>query len=270
MARQVGHLRYKGALGEVTHFKIKGLDGDFAGTKGGASAEQIKNSPSFARTRENNMEFGAAAKVGQSLRQGVNQLMSQMSDPQLTGRIVALMKEINREDKIGLRGERSFLISNQGVKLVNFQFNKNFSFKSAFKAPLVLSKTVGRDSSTLVIAAFDAKLGLKAPDGATHFRMINALSVLSDFTYNANSKSYEPTDIELNELSKVSYSDYLDVKTVLDQGISLTCTLDLPDGLELNPGVSVLNSIGIEFYIQSGEVYCPLNAGSALKVQKVY
>ena len=35
MARQTGPIKYKGTLGEVRHFKIKGLKGDFAGLKGG-------------------------------------------------------------------------------------------------------------------------------------------------------------------------------------------------------------------------------------------
>ena len=50
MARQTGHIKYKGTLGEVRHFKIKGLNGDYAGLKGGASGDQIKNDPKFVRT----------------------------------------------------------------------------------------------------------------------------------------------------------------------------------------------------------------------------
>ena len=37
MARQVGHIKYNGTLGDVRHFKIKGLRGDYAGLKGGPS-----------------------------------------------------------------------------------------------------------------------------------------------------------------------------------------------------------------------------------------
>lgn len=42
MARQSGPLRYKGTLGEIRHFKIKGMQGDFVGLKGGPSAEQVR------------------------------------------------------------------------------------------------------------------------------------------------------------------------------------------------------------------------------------
>ena len=70
MARQKGHIKYVGTLGEVRHFKIKGNEGYFAGLKGGPTAEQIKNDPGFIRTRENMSEFAACANAGKSLRVG--------------------------------------------------------------------------------------------------------------------------------------------------------------------------------------------------------
>ena len=39
MAKQKGHIKYKGTLGDVRHFKIKGLPGFYAGLKGGPTAE---------------------------------------------------------------------------------------------------------------------------------------------------------------------------------------------------------------------------------------
>ncbi|MFZ2430932.1 MAG: hypothetical protein WAW57_07295, partial [Lutibacter sp.] len=59
MARQKGHIKYVGTLGEVRHFKIKGNQGYFAGLKGGPTGEQVKTAPSFIRTRENMAEFAA-------------------------------------------------------------------------------------------------------------------------------------------------------------------------------------------------------------------
>lgn len=50
MARQLGHVKYKGTIGEIRHFRIKGMTANFAGLKGGAYGDQIKNDPSFVRT----------------------------------------------------------------------------------------------------------------------------------------------------------------------------------------------------------------------------
>mgnify|MGYP003611385642 CR=1 FL=1 len=106
MARQKGHIKYVGTLGEVRHFKIKGNEGYFAGLKGGPTAEQIKTSPSFIRTRENMAEFAACANAGKSVRVGLSSLMKQMSDSQLTGRLTAIMKKINIEDGSEARVEK--------------------------------------------------------------------------------------------------------------------------------------------------------------------
>ena len=75
MARQKGHIKYVGTLGEVRHFKIKGNEGYFAGLKGGPTAEQVKTAPGFIRTRENMSEFAACANAGKSVRIGLASLI---------------------------------------------------------------------------------------------------------------------------------------------------------------------------------------------------
>ena len=67
MARQKGHVKYVGTLGEVRHFKIKGNTGYYAGLKGGPTAEQVKTAPGFVRTREIMSEFAAGAMAGKSV-----------------------------------------------------------------------------------------------------------------------------------------------------------------------------------------------------------
>ena len=59
MARQKGHVKYVGTLGEVRHFKIKGNTGYFAGLKGGPTGEPVKTTPGFVRTRQNMSELPA-------------------------------------------------------------------------------------------------------------------------------------------------------------------------------------------------------------------
>ncbi|WP_313215145.1 hypothetical protein [Soonwooa sp.] len=57
-------MKYVGTIGHVRHFKIKGLEGFFAGMVGGPTAEQVKSSLEFERTRENMNEFVGCAKTG--------------------------------------------------------------------------------------------------------------------------------------------------------------------------------------------------------------
>lgn len=268
MARQSGPIKYKGTLGEVRHFKIKGLKGYFAGLKGGPSGEQVKTAPEFERTRENMNEFGGCAAAAKSVRVGLSQLMKQMSDPQLTGRLTAIMKKINLEDQTEARGYRAILVSTQGQYLNGLNFNKNISFDSVFYAPFSLTNTPTRDSADLTVAAFNPLNFINAPAGATHFRLINAISVISDYAYNSTSNIYEPVNAALNELSDVAYSGYLDLATPIATSTTITATL--PGSPSMTADVSVLNSIGIEFYQQVGVDYYLFNSGNALKIQTIF
>jgi len=268
MARQLGHVKYKGTIGEIRHFKIKGMTGNFAGLKGGATGDQIKNDPGFVRTRENMNEFSACARAGRSVRMGLNLLMKQMSDAQLTGRLTAIMKKINLEDQTEARGYRAILVSTQSRYLLGLNFNKNFSFDGSFIAPFSLENNEERNSSTMTIPAFSPTKSVIAPAGATHFRLINAVSVISDFSFNATTGIYEPIQPELNETSNVAYSAYLDLK--LEIAAPTVITSAFAGAIDMTEDVTVLNSIGIEFYQKAGNDYYLLNAGHALKIQSTF
>ena len=267
MARQKGHVKYVGTLGEVRHFKIKGNDGYFAGLKGGPSAEQVKTAPGFIRTRENMSEFAACANAGKSVRIGLSALMKQMTDSQFTGRLTAIMKKINIEDGSEARGQRAVLVSQQPQYLKGLDFNRNISFNGIFSAPFTLTPNVDRNESVLSIPAFNPLNYLNIPSGATHFRIINALAVVSDFVYNSATSAYEPADALLNELSNIGYSAYTSVNAVTPL-IDIIATL--PGAPTLTPDISVLGCVGIEFYQEVGGNYYLFNAGNAMKVQEVF
>lgn len=267
MARQTGLVKYSGTMGGVRHFKIKGLDGDFAGLAGGPTAEQINNDDAFIRTRENMSEFGGCASAAKSIRVGLAQIMKQFSDSRLTGRLTAIMKQINLNDTTNARGERSIEISANQSVLAGLNFNENLSLSGIFNAPYSLSNTVARDSATFTIPAFNPANLISAPAGATHFRLVNAITVSSDWQFNSSTGNYEPTDAALNELSNIQYSGYLDLNAVT---ALTTVTTTLPGSPSMTATVSVLNCIGIEFYQQVGSNYYLFASGNALRVDTVF
>lgn len=268
MARQTGALKYKGTLGEVRHFKIKGLTGHFAGLVGGPSGEQIKTAPEFARTRENMNEFGGSATAAKAVRVSLSQLIKQMGDSQLTGRLTGIMKKINKEDLTEARGYRAILISQQGQYLKGLSFNKNVNLDGIFVAPFSLSNTPARDAGTLTVPAFNPANLVNAPAGATHFRLIQALACISDFAHNATTKIYEPIDQANNELANVAYSGYIDLSAPVATSTVVTATL--PGSPTLTADASVLQCIGIEFYQKVGANYYLFNSGNCLKIQEIF
>ncbi|TKK65435.1 hypothetical protein FC093_20200 [Ilyomonas limi] len=268
MARQTGLTRYSGTMGGVRHFKIKGLSGDFAGMVGGPSGDQILTAPEFERTRENMNEFGGCATAGKSIRTGLSQVIKQMSDPQMTGRLTGIIKKINIEDETEKRGRRAILISQERQYLTGFAFDRNVSLEGVFTAPYTLNNTPARDSGTLTVAAFNPANLVNAPAGATHFRLIVALACISDFEYNDQTGSYEPIDAANNELSYVAYSGYLDLSAAIATSTVVTATL--PGSPTLTADASVLFCVGIEFFQQVNSEYYLFNSGNALKIASIF
>jgi hypothetical protein len=267
MARQTGPLKYSGTIGDIRHFKIKGLKGSFAGLIGGPTAEQIATAPEFARTRENMNEFGGCALTGKAVRVGFASVLSNMADPQVTGRLTAIMKKINLEDGSEARGQRAVLVSAVPQYLVDFEFNRNRSFDGTINAPMTITPSVDRDESTLDVPIFNPLNYTNIPAGATHFRIINAIAVISDYAYNATSKVYEATDPSLDKLSAVAFSDYLPVNALTTvQSIVAT----LPGSPTMTASVSVLNAVGIEFYQEVNSNYYVFNQGNAMKIKQIF
>lgn len=267
MAQQKGHVKYIGTLGEVRHFKIKGNSGYFAGLKGGPTGEQVKTAPGFIRTRENMSEFAGCAMAGKSVRVALSALMKQMTDSQFTGRLTAIMKKINIEDGSEARGQRAVLVSQQPQYLKGLDFNKNISFNGILSTPFTLTASVDRNESVLSIPSFNPLSFLNIPSGATHFRIINALAVVSDYVYNGTINSYEPADPFLNEMSVIAYSDYTPINQITP---AIDVIASLPDAPTITTDVAVLGCIGIEFHQEVGSTFYLFNAGNAMRIHDVF
>lgn len=267
MAKQTGVVRYSGTLGGIRHFKIKGLDGDYAGLIGGPSAEQIFNDEAFVRTRENMTEFGGCASAARTIRVGLSQLMRHMSDSRLAGRLTALMKEVQLSDTASPRGQRSILISNAVGSNISLNYDKDVALTGIFNAPYTLSNTPTRTSATFTVPAFTPANRITAPAGATHFRLVNAINVVSDWVYASDTGNYEPTDPTLSELSDVQYSAYLDLNATTP---IVTITTNLPGAPTMTSSASVFNNIGIEFYQQVGSNYYLFSSGNALQGVSIF
>jgi hypothetical protein len=177
------------------------------------------------------------------------------------------MKQINLEDITSPRGERSIEISANQSVLKGLNFNENLSLSGIFNAPYSLSNTPARDSATFNIPGFNPANLISAPAGATHFRLVNAIAVASDWVYNSATGKYEPTDASLSELSDIQYSGYLDLNVAVPL---TTITSTLPGSPVMTPSVSVLSCIGIEFYQQVGPNYYLFASGNALRVDTLF
>ncbi len=254
MAKQQSMLKYRGSLDGIRHYKIKGKEGSFAAYVTPVSADRIKTGAEFARTRENMNEFGACGKITASFRAGIAPLLTQMADSTMSARTVKLMKKINLEDQSEARGYRAILVSKKGEKLIRFPYSESLQLRDVMRASYTLTHIESKESAAFQIQPFVPEKVLTYPAGATHFRFIQALSVLSDFAYDESAEEYQPVETALNEKSVITYSDYLPVTAEVAEALSLTTTLADVSGLA-TAAVACIQSIGIEFVQKVGERY---------------
>jgi len=264
MAIQTGAIKYRGSFKSIRNYVNLHDPKTYAGEKGGANRDLIMNNPAFARTRENMCEFGGCGVAVKAIRRGLLNLLPEQTDKNFTGRLMGIVKEINRRDPAGVRGKRAIIFSAERIFLSTMVFNKLQNIADMLQYQFVWEHPITRDSAKLTLTAFAIK-PILVPEGATHYRVQNHLSVISDYIYSEANRRYEPMSL-LNTLSAFEYSEYTAI------GTPLTNEIDVAFPLGTLPGDddSVIQCIGIEFYQKSGAAsYVPLK-GSSMKVVDVF
>jgi len=264
MAILTGAIKYRGSFKSIRNYVNLHDPNVYAGEKGGANRDLIMNNPAFARTRENMNEFGGVGLCVKAIRQGLQNLLPEQTDKKFTSRLMKMVKEINRRDLAGVHGKRAIIISDERIFFSKIVFNVLESIARKMVRQFVWEHPITKASAKLTLTALDLKPVL-IPEGATHYRVQNHLSIISDYIYSEANRSYEPMSL-LNEMSAHVYSEYTPVGTLL------TDELDVAFPLGTLPGDddTVIQCVGIEFYLKSGATdYLPLK-GSSMVVVDVF
>ena len=92
MASQKGFTKIRGSLGDTTFLETK--NGAQARQKARSIAPQIKSSPAFARTRENNSEFGRACQAAKLIKTALASLVSTAKGSNNSGILIIFFTSI--------------------------------------------------------------------------------------------------------------------------------------------------------------------------------
>jgi len=267
MSRQIGLIKLKGNIGDISFYKSDGVN--LARMANGPSRERILNDPSFLRTRENNVEFGGCATAAKALRMALINVIRSKCDARSTGRLTSLFKQINLKSD-GVRGQRSITLSGHKELLEGFNFNRRTNLSQVFTAPYSVTHNDDRNSCSLVTGSFIPGNCISAPTGASHFRMFAAMGVVSDYVFDVNTGSYVPTDPLLNMIGSITYSDYNDLSVAGETSISIDVALPGATPPVMTDTVSVVQCIGIEFYQVIASAYYILAQHNCMKIEKVF
>jgi hypothetical protein len=171
MARQRGAIKLTGLLGGISFYKSQ--DGYLAREKGGVSAERIESDPAFARTRENNNEFGNASLGSKIIRDAVKNTGGFAMDNRVAARLTAKCMEVVHSDTTSARGFRN-MVDGDDELLEGFEFNVRSQLPTRFTGQA--SETIDRVTGKLDVALdpYIPVNAIAAPAGTTHFKIVSA------------------------------------------------------------------------------------------------
>jgi len=248
MPKQLGIVKFKGTMGGMTFYKTQ--DGHLVKEKSSISAEKIANDPAFARTRENGSEFGRAGTAGKILRTALRPLLANVADARVASRLTSDMVKVIQADATSTRGLRNVLDGELEL-LTGFDFNTSGKLKTV----LYLSYTPSIDRVTGIaevqIPAFVPAIGVSAPQGATHMKIISGAAAID----------FETGDFELDS----------NESAVLAVGNQNQAAITLTNNLTPNSTKPLFLVLGIEFYQDTNGIKYPLNNGgyNALGLVKI-
>lgn len=246
MAKLKSLIKIEGTLDDLTFYK--GKDGYLVRTKGGVSANRIKNDPAFARTRENGSEFGHCATSGKILRRSIINLLADAKDNRVTSRLTQTMSVLKNADITSVRGQRKVAIglaTAQGrAALKGFDFNSNAQLSSVLLSDFNLDPATGEIVITDLTTGYD----LAIPGGATHVSFKSGFLNL-DF-------STEEKDLQVSPILNLPIN-----------GTTTTVTLtpaSVPSGIG-----NQLFFLKVSFFQDVNSVQYPLNNGTFNALQLI-
>jgi len=206
---------------------------------------------------------GCAAGV-KALRQGFQLLLADHTDSRFTGRLMKIVAEVFRRDFVKGKMKKSVFFSHEKGFLSTIDFNIRKRDVGRVMHQFEISHAGSREEATIAVQGLRMYRDF-ITGGATHFRVLNHLSIVSDYCYSKSNRRYEPVSM-LNGMSAYVYSDYLSVFGNSD----IELKVEFQDGVCPLEEDTVIQCFGIEFYQKSGNGYCLLHGGGGVEVCDVF
>ena len=264
MAKLEGEILFTGSLGNLSAYKMRGVDKIILRRKGGATKQQIKTSPAFENTRRVNAEFSGRARASKWIMRMLRPLKA-LADYNVAGPLNALTRSVQVLDTVSVAGERHVMLSKNPAVLEGFSLNRQTLFESVVRAPL--SATIDKEKLTAQIAFPDLIPGIKFMPARRHsfYSFTAALGVIPDLLFTPDGyrpghdaySSLRPTFVETAWLPVVKRFD--------------ATTLELKFGTALpDSAFTLVLSVGIRYGSATAEnrIEQVRHAGSA-KVARV-
>jgi hypothetical protein len=264
MATLVGVIRFVGSIGGIRNFKKLHDPNIYASEKGFISKKLYKTSPKFKNNRLSNAEFGGCSTAVKGIRKGLQQVIPEMVDAAVTQRLMKVTRLLTQRDEDHEKGKRSVCFSKYRSFLKTQELNNNHKVYTASMKNIKASHSDARTSTTIEVTGLKMSFRV-TPSGATHFRMLSHISVVSDYCYSETLRKYGPSNLQ-DTLSAFGYSEIVELGGTLIAQIPVA----FPDGTVLGEDCSVIHCLAIEFMEPNGAAGYKAIRGASLEIMDVF
>ncbi len=258
-------IKLNGSIGGMTFYESGGKT--IVRLTRGPKKSAIKNLATYKRLRENMSEFSGSAKAGKSFRLAFADVAATMADRFLVARMTGFMQSILTLGT-GDRGKRTIDVAAHRQRFKNFEFNENKVLSSIFfpnyPEPVF---NANRDVATLNIPEFNSDSCIKAPKGATHFRIMLACGTVSNYVFDDQLNGYTPAEPDYDALRTLAVSSSIPCGGLTGGPITLTADLGL--GVALPANVTVMAAVGIIFFQEINAEMYELASDNAMRIDAV-
>jgi hypothetical protein len=261
MAKLDGNFGFNGPLGNVSAYKMRGVDGIILRRKGGASKEKIKTSPKMAGTRQANAEFGGRANAGKWIRRLLFH-QTPMAGYNITGAINALMAPIQQLDTENRQGQRNVVLSKNPRLLEGFSLNREQGFDTIIRNPLSWSISREALSARIELPALLPGINFLTVEKYPMYSIIATLGIAPDFFYTKHGYTPSSRDYHENDM-QVAKTDWY---PVLQGSPATSLEIKLPN-VPPDQSFSLVLSIGLCFgAMQNASTITQVRRAGAAKI----
>jgi hypothetical protein len=262
MARLKGNIEFTGSLGELSAYKRRDSKEIILRTKGGASKKKIKTSPSFARTRLLNKEWGGCSKAGTAIRVVLAPL-KHMADFNISGPLNALSKKIQKLDILSSLGERNIMISKYCNLYEGFNLTEKKLFDSIVRRPVTALIDTQTGIATVNFPELQQGINLINSNKKPFYRFVISFGAVSDVIFDQNLQEYIPIEKDMQNMHTYITIDWHPWRSTFK---SITKQLSLQDYAPTS-SLSLFLAIGIEFGDSlTSSIIEPVNYSGSAKI----
>jgi hypothetical protein len=264
MAILTGVLMFIGKLSGIKHYRNLHDPKTYASEIGSVPKDVYKTSSIFENNRLSNDEFTGCTVAVKSIRRGLRLLIPEMVDTGFTARLMKFTRELSLKDLESVKGVRSLRFSAYRPSMKDLYFNKKFKAMDSAIFALRSSHSDTRVETVLTVKGL-RMLPRKSPGGATHYRILSHVCIVSDYLFSGEKKRYEPSN-PLDGLSAYAYSGITDI------GVELTnqIVVPFPEGTVLGEDCTVIHCVAIEFMEPNGVKGYRTIYGASVEIMDVF